>query len=414
MSNYKHLTLSDRITIQEGLGSNLSFTAIANQLNKHSTTISKEVKKHLIIRKSGISRKYEDGRNIEPKICPRLLKSPYVCNGCKRKSVPCVYDKFIYDARKAQTDYRLLLTEAREGIPLNKESFYEIESIIVQGLKQGQHLYHIIKTNNLPISKATVYRHLKKGYLRCSKLDFPRMPKFKAQRKTTHTYVPRGIKVNRTYADFLQYKESNNILYWVEADTVIGKPGGKVIMTFDFTICNFMFGLLLDNKTALEATRILNAFKKHLCLNNTMFGDIMPVILTDNGGEFSNVAAFENSLTGELESKLFFCDPMRSSQKPHVEKNHTLLRDIVPKGSSFECFSQETVNLIFSHINGIRREILQGKTAYEVFTYFFSEKTAELLGINHIQDKQVIQSPKLLKTHILNNNTYKPVLTPKD
>ena len=54
-------------------------------------------------------------------------------------------------------------------------------------------------------------------------------------------------------------------------------------------------------------------------------------------------------LKGEKEACLFFCDPMQSCQKAQIEKNHTLFRDIVPKGSSFDHFTQDTVNLIFSH-----------------------------------------------------------------
>ena len=60
------------------------------------------------------------------------------------------------------------------------------------------------------------------------------------------------------------------------------------------------------------------------------FGKIFPVILTDNGGEFFDVFTIENNKNGEQETHLFFCDPMRSCQKPHVEKNHTLFRDIAP------------------------------------------------------------------------------------
>ena len=40
-----------------------------------------------------------------------------------------------------------------------------------------------------------------------------------------------------------------------------------------------------------------------------------------------------------------------------VEKNHTLFRDIVPKGKSFDKFTQDTVNLIFSHVNSVKRKI---------------------------------------------------------
>jgi IS30 family transposase len=121
------------------------------------------------------------------------------------------------------------------------------------------------------------------------------------------------------------------------------------------------------------------------------------VILTDNGGEFSNVFAIENSHSGEQETHLFFCDPCQSSQKPYVEKNHTLVRDIIPKETSFDDFTQDTVNLIFSHVNGVKRKGLRGKTSYEVFVAMYSELIAKILGVEFVPAELVIQSPKLLK-----------------
>ena len=101
---------------------------------------------------------------------------------------------------------------------------------------------------------------------------------------------------------------------------------------------------------------------------------------------------------GEPETEVFFCDPYQSSQKPKVEKNHTLFRDIVPKGESFDCFTQETVNLIFSHVNSVKRKILNGKTPCEMFSFMFGMETALLLGIREILAADVVQSPKLLKS----------------
>ena len=80
-----------------------------------------------------------------------------------------------------------------------------------------------------------------------------------------------------------------------------------------------------------------------------------------------------------------------------IEKNHTLFRDIVPRGSSFDHFTQDTVNLIFSHINGVRRNIYSGKSPYEMFTFAFSEELAALLGISYVAPEDVVQSPRLLK-----------------
>ena len=126
------------------------------------------------------------------------------------------------------------------------------------------------------------------------------------------------------------------------------------------------------------------------------FGEIFPLILTDNGGEFSDVLAFENNGMGLKETGLFFCDPMQSCQKPRVEKNHTLFRDIVPKGNSFDDFTQDRVNLIFSHVNSVKRKCLNGKTPYELFSFTYGKLIADILGIELIQANQVIQSPLLL------------------
>ena len=88
---------------------------------------------------------------------------------------------------------------------------------------------------------------------------------------------------------------------------------------------------------------------------------------------------------------------MQSCQKPRVEKNHTFFRDIVPKGQPFDGFTQNTVDLIFSHVNSVKRKILNGKTPYEMFSFTYGEKLAEIFGIKPIPAEQVIQSPKLLK-----------------
>ena len=184
----------------------------------------------------------------------------------------------------------------------------------------------------------------------------------------------------------------------VQLDTVIGKIGGKVIMTIHFTDSDFMIGILLENKTAAEAAEKIMLLKTRLKSFNFNFVDIAPILLTDNGGEFSNATAFENDESGNLETHLFYCEPNSPYEKPDIEKNHTLFRDIVPKGSSFDDFSQEKVDLIFSHVNAVKRKQFNGKSAYDVFTFYYSEILANVLGISFIPPENVIQSPRLLKT----------------
>ena len=303
----KHLSLEDRIEIQECLYKGMTFKAIAKRIGKDPTTISKEVKLHGQTIRSGHVRK--EGT------CPKLLKAPYVCNGCELQSrATCVYIRRKYAAKAAQQEYERLLHDSREGIALNRESFYQNDQILSEAVRSGQHVYHAIRANQLPVSKSTVYRYIRSGYSSLSPIDLPRAVKFKPRNKVKAEFVPRGIRINRTYDDFLAFIADNPHLHVVEMDTVIGSVGGKVIMTFQFVNADFMFGILLDNKSAAHAASRIRSFKEQLSSLGYSFGKLFPVLLTDNGGEFSCLSAFENDLSGEKESFVFFCDPNASYQ----------------------------------------------------------------------------------------------------
>ena len=395
---HKHLTLEERIEIQECLDRGMTFKAIGKLIGKDQTTVSKEVKKHITYTETTTTYFNTEEKECPAPTCSKLLKAPFVCNPCDRKRRECGHRRQKYVAKFAQREYEKLLVEAREGIPLNKEEFYEADRIIAAGIRQGQHLYHIMSSNELKMSKSAVYRNLHKGYLSVSAIDLPRVVKFKPRKQKPLEYIPKALKVNRTYTDFRSYTEENGITSWVEMDTLIGIIGGKLILTLHFTFCNFMAGILLDDKTSAEVSSKIISLKRAFENEGLRFGDVIPLFLTDNGGEFADVFSFEQNLDGVKESSLFFCDPMQSCQKPKVEKNHTLFRDIVPKGSSFNHFTQDTVNMIFSHINSINRKSLNGKSPFELFVFTFSEKIALLLGVKSIPPHQVVQSPILLTT----------------
>ena len=385
----KHMTFDDRIEIQECLSKGMTFKAIGERIGKSQTTISREVKIHM--------GPYTNSFVRIDDVCPKLLKAPFVCNGCEKKSRSnCPYRRQLYTAKKAQAEYDTVLVESRTGIPLNKESFYETERIISEAVQKGQHIYHIIQSNNLPISTATVYRHIQKRYYSITPMDLPRAVKFKPRNSKESDYVPKWAREGRTFNDFLTFVEDNPDVPLVQLDTVIGRIGGKVILTIHFVHSDFMIGLLLDNKTAAEAEGKIQALKTELKASGFKFGDIAPLLLTDNGGEFSMVSAFENDTDANTESHMFFCEPCSPHEKAEIEKNHTLFRDIVKTGTSFDDFTQESVNLIFSHVNAVKRKQFNGKSAYDMFSFFHSEVLASALGISFVPANEVIQSPKLL------------------
>ena len=161
-------------------------------------------------------------------------------------------------------------------------------------------------------------------------------------------------------------------------DTVMGRMGGKVLLTFNLSFCNFIFARLLDNKTALEVIKHLYDIKNTLHQADKDFCQLFPVILTDNGGEFARVDDIEMDVRGE--SKLFFCDPNRSDQKGRIEKNHTLIRDILPKGTSFDNLTQEDINLVCSHVNSVKRAALNGKSAYNSLPLLMEKRFLSFLA----------------------------------
>ena len=89
------------------------------------------------------------------------------------------------------------------------------------------------------------------------------------------------------------------------------------------------------------------------------------------------------------------CIPQKKQRQR--AKNHTLFRDIVKTGTSFDDFTQESVNLIFWHVNAVKRKQINGKSAYDMFSFFYSHELANAFGISFVQAKDVIQSPALLK-----------------
>ena len=385
MTKHKHLTLSDRNDIQLGLERGKTFKAIGQSILKDPTTVFKEVKRNRQVRESTC-------HNLP---CPLLDKAPFVCNGCPKRRQNCGYKKIFYLAKQAQKQYEQTLVEAREGTPLNSKTFWDMDKVISDGVKKGQHIYHILKTHNLDVSSSTVYRHIRKGYLSIAPIDLARAVKFKERRKSKLPSIPKEAKKGRSYEDFQNYLTLNQLNSWLEMDTVMGRTGGKVLLTLNLSFCNFIFARLLDNKTALEVAKHLYEIKNTLHQADKDFFQLFPVILTDNGGEFARVDDIEMDVRGE--SKLFFCDPNRSDQKGRIEKNHTLIRDILPKGTSFDNLTQENINLVCSHVNSVKRAALNGKSAYELFAFTYGEEIPKLLGISKIPAEDVCQSSKLLQ-----------------
>lgn len=415
----KHLTLEERETIEDLLKDNFNFTQIGEKIGKHRTTISKEILNHRFKKDSVQYNSYfanciysetceNNGykgcnqlcKNFVEKECPILKTSPYVCNGCNKKS-HCRFSKYYYRAKDANREYESFRSESRIGIRISQEEIYEINAIITPLIKeQKQSINHVFihHPDLLYFSKPTFYSYVNNNLFSFRNIDLARKVKYKPRKddEKRRTRTESIIRIGRTYKDFLDYITLNPYASIVEMDTVEGVKGGKVFLTLLFRQYNFMLIFLMDNKTMECVERVFIHIKK--LIGNDEFKRLFEVILTDNGSEFFNPISMETDYqTGEVLSHVFYCDPSASYQKGSIEKNHEYIRYVIPKGNSFNHLAQEDCNLLASHINSTSRIILNNKTPYEAIQTLLSEEIISKLDIKLIHPDEVNLSSSLLK-----------------
>ena len=124
-------------------------------------------------------------------------------------------------------------------------------------------------------------------------------------------------------------------------------------------------------------------------LSPDLFSTLMPILLGDNGSEFSNPSALETGPDGKQRTRVFYCDPSAPYQKGSAERNHEFIRFFVPKGCPFDPYSQDDIDLMMDHINSYKRPSLGNKTPYEMMAFLYGEKVCRLLGLRLIPPDKV-------------------------
>ena len=413
----KHLSLSERFDIENGLSAKKSFKEIARSIGKDCTTISREIRNHYVVKNTGgIGRQFNNciyrstcpnrGKNcnlnncteFKEQKCNLLNKPPYVCNGCKLKN-QCTLTKHFYDAAYANNEYLSNLSEVRSGVMIYQNEIDNLNSILTPLIcEQNQSIHQVIinNKNKIMFSDKTIYKYIDLGILNVRNIDLPRKVRFRNRTKATTVYkIDKKCLENRTYEDFLNYIKEHPDTPIVEMDSVEGKKGGKVLLTIHFVNCSFMLAFIREHNDAQSVIDIFNHLQDILGINK--FKELFVVILTDNGSEFSNPTEIEFDIkTGELRTQIFYCHPSSPFEKGACEVNHELLRRILPKGTSFDDLTQNDINLIMSHINSYKRKKLNNVSPYKMFSTIYGKDTIDKLGIQEIEPNSVSLSKNIL------------------
>lgn len=286
--NQKHLTLSDRVYIEQALLQECSFTNIAKVLHKDPSTISKEIRNNRCFLhgeqsarrcRCCMNRSHCKEKNVcgnvhchyachlcgkvdpteycmyfLPWSCNKTTKPPYVCNSCKLINT-CILEGYRYSASKAQAKYEKRLVDSRSGINMTTEELQALNALISPLVMKGQPLSHIfaVHADEIPVSRRTLYNYLDQRIFHARNIDLPRRVRYKKRKKShskNENLFNQTYRNRRTYIDFERFLEAHPNVDIVEMDTVKGRiSSGKCLLTLLFRSCSFMLIILLPGCT---------------------------------------------------------------------------------------------------------------------------------------------------------------------
>ncbi len=435
MERGKHLDLDKRSLIARGLSEGKSFKAIASEIGKDCTTVSKEVRRHFTVIRKGIGnrafndcriRKYCSHRSdrcspctktggklcracgecihecpyYEKEVCLLLSRPPYVCNGCAMRS-RCALEQHLYDPLTAQRAYTELLSRSRSGFNITEEELAQLDRVISPLLRNGQSIHHILRNNQDRINccERTAYIYADHRLFEAGNIDMPRKVRFRPRKKkSVPLKVDKACRIGRTYEDFAAFRNEHPHLPVVELDTVEGIKGGAVLLTIHSVLTKLQLAYRRDQNDARSVTETFNMLYR--LLGPEEYRRLFPILLCDNGTEFSDPRSLEFAPDGTRRSHVFYCHPRASYEKGHCENNHGFIRRVIPKGTDITPCSQADILLMMNHINNYGRADLEDRTPYAVFRFYYGTCSLDKLGIRYIRPNDVVLRPSLLKRNV--------------
>ncbi|MEE3386451.1 MAG: IS30 family transposase [Prevotella sp.] len=142
-----------------------------------------------------------------------------------------------------------------------------------------------------------------------------------------------------------------------EMDTIVGKGNHGAIVTLTERSTNLL--LMRKLKHGKNADKLAEAVI-HLLWP---YRDVVKTITTDNGLEFAS----HEKISRSIGVPVYFTDPYSSWQKGSIENINGLIRQYIPKSTTFEHVSQQLITRIMDKINNRPRAKLKFSTPKECF-----------------------------------------------
>jgi IS30 family transposase len=309
---YTRLTEEERYQIYEAVTEKCSHREIAILINKHHSTISREVRRN---------------------------------TGLKG-----------YRPKQAQEKAQERCRYKPRHITLTRE----VRSLIRQYVKQDwspEQIQGRLRSEGLPIvCAATIYRFIQQDKATGGSLHKHLRHK-KSYKRRTGSPDARGQIIGRISIDERPSIVDKKIRIgdW-ESDTVIGKGHKGVLVTLADRVSK---KTLIAHVQSKHADVVTGAIIKLLRSEK----DYLHTITFDNGKEFAYHAQIKEALGVET----YFAHPYHSWERGLNENHNGLIRQYLPKGMALDKVTSKEITKIQNRLNNRPRKLLDYKTPNEVY-----------------------------------------------
>ena len=180
-----------------------------------------------------------------------------------------------------------MLVESRVGANITEDELQALDEVVSPLVKRGQSVHHIVAHNpdQFEVSEKSIYRYVSGGLLTARNIDMPRVGRIKLRKsKPVEHKVDSNCRIGRTYAEFLALTETSDVPI-VEMDSVIGRIGGKVLLTLMFNSCDLMLAFIRERNTSQSVIDVFNSLYE--LLGADCFKALLPLILTDYAEQYT-------------------------------------------------------------------------------------------------------------------------------
>jgi len=314
---YKHLTLEQRYHISALKKAGFNQKSVAVEIKVSEATISRELKRN----SSTQIRNYSANSAHKVSTARRMYASRKANKKMDNKLKRTLTNYLLQDWSPEQISIRLKLTNIADI------SYVRIYQFIEQDKQQGGDLHTHLRFYH------TGKRRAKYG------------SKIKGRIKDRVSISQRDKIVN----------DKSRVGDW-EIDTIVGANFKGAITTVVERATSLVRISMPTTKKASdiesETIRIMMSLK-----------DKIYTITSDNGLEFAN----HKNISEALEYEHYFCHPYSSWERGLNEYTNGLIRQYIPKGTSFENITPEYIKMIEDKLNNRPRKALSWKTPNEVF-----------------------------------------------